>query len=158
MGIEGYLVGIFEILVLFLRSLLFFQIRTPLSLGARLLCLNLAVCAYLAVTRSTWFALILFLIYIRAIMVLFLYICLVSSNQNFSPISNMTVVAWFFLLYFSFFSYRNFSFVSFSIITQKFLEEVNLSLFIRLVTFLFLLLLAIVLICGKQASLRARSW
>nr|YP_001994396.1 NADH dehydrogenase subunit 6 [Terebellides stroemii]ABW76476.1 NADH dehydrogenase subunit 6 [Terebellides stroemii] len=62
--------------------------HTPLTLGAWVLMLAILLSMTTAMTTSTWFGLILFIIYISGMLVMFSYFAAISPNQHL-PISNL---------------------------------------------------------------------
>nr|URW97635.1 NADH dehydrogenase subunit 6 [Lysmata sp. 1 LQZ-2020] len=66
-------------------TLLFTQMQTPLAMGLILLIQTLLVCGTAGIlTKSTWFSYILFLIFLGAMLVLFIYVASLASNEQFS--------------------------------------------------------------------------
>nr|ALQ78832.1 NADH dehydrogenase subunit 6 [Glycera tesselata] len=63
---------------------------TPLSMGFWLLLLALLVACSTGVTMSSWFGLIIFLIYIGGMLVMFAYFTAIQPNQQFKIILPMT--------------------------------------------------------------------
>nr|ALA08467.1 NADH dehydrogenase subunit 6 [Dynomene pilumnoides] len=67
-----------------LTSLLFTQLSHPLSMGLMLLFQTILVCLLSGLTsNSFWFSYILFLIFLGGMLVLFIYVASIASNENF---------------------------------------------------------------------------
>ena len=62
--------------------------HTPLTLGVWILALAILLSIITAIATSSWFGLILFIIYIRGILVIFSYFAAISPNQQL-PISSL---------------------------------------------------------------------
>nr|ABJ55870.1 NADH dehydrogenase subunit 6 [Sagaminopteron nigropunctatum] len=61
---------------------------SPVSLGACLILISFSFVAVMASMSSWWYAYILFLVYIGGLLVMFIYVCLISSNYNFMGSNN----------------------------------------------------------------------
>nr|YP_009906598.1 NADH dehydrogenase subunit 6 [Lysmata vittata]QLI42516.1 NADH dehydrogenase subunit 6 [Lysmata vittata]QQP21707.1 NADH dehydrogenase subunit 6 [Lysmata vittata] len=73
----------FSIMALFM-ALLFTQMSSPLSMGVTLLIQTLMICSIMSFfLKSVWFSYILFLIFLGAMLVLFIYIASIASNEKF---------------------------------------------------------------------------
>nr|WDD39320.1 NADH dehydrogenase subunit 6 [Onchidium reevesii] len=55
-------------------------INSPLSMGGALIVMSFCSVSLLSVFASSWYSYILFLVYIGGMLVLFIYVCMVSSN------------------------------------------------------------------------------
>lgn len=70
----------------FIISILFTTILHPLAIGLRLLVQTILICCSTGLINvSFWFSYILFLIFLGGILVLFIYITSLASNEIFSP-------------------------------------------------------------------------
>nr|YP_009353569.1 NADH dehydrogenase subunit 6 [Ellobium chinense]AQX92056.1 NADH dehydrogenase subunit 6 [Ellobium chinense] len=73
-------------LVAFLFSLTFFLMAmfpvfsSPIGLGGVLVLISFSLVCLVSVMASSWYGYILFLVYIGGLLVLFIYVCMVSSN------------------------------------------------------------------------------
>nr|YP_009918997.1 NADH dehydrogenase subunit 6 [Orthonevra geniculata]QMP96577.1 NADH dehydrogenase subunit 6 [Orthonevra geniculata] len=68
-----------------LFSLIFLQMNHPLSMGLMLLIQTITICCITGLmTKSFWFSYILFLIFIGGMLVLFIYVSSLASNEMFS--------------------------------------------------------------------------
>nr|YP_009498523.1 NADH dehydrogenase subunit 6 [Caridina multidentata]AWK60836.1 NADH dehydrogenase subunit 6 [Caridina multidentata] len=66
-------------------SILFTQTTHPLALGMTLLIQTITICATTSlVAKTTWFSYILFLIFLGAMLVLFIYVSSLAPNESFS--------------------------------------------------------------------------
>lgn len=75
---------LYSILFSLLLSSLFIAplMRTPLSIGLLILLIAILTTALITIISSPWFALILFIIYIRGILVIFSYFSAIAPNQK----------------------------------------------------------------------------
>nr|DAZ87544.1 TPA_asm: NADH dehydrogenase subunit 6 [Trichosia splendens] len=70
---------------LILLTLLFTQLTHPLSMGFILLIQTLMICIYTGMMYETfWFSYILFLVFLGGMLVLFIYITALASNEMFN--------------------------------------------------------------------------
>nr|YP_010936462.1 NADH dehydrogenase subunit 6 [Morula spinosa]WKW54915.1 NADH dehydrogenase subunit 6 [Morula spinosa] len=95
------------VLVLFsmtISSLLLLPLMSqPLSLGMVIMVSTLLICITTAVTLSSWYAYILFLIYVGGLLVMFAYVAALSPNVLFgsgAPLAFFLVVLLFFVIFF----------------------------------------------------------
>nr|QNE85738.1 NADH dehydrogenase subunit 6 [Tomosvaryella palliditarsis] len=66
-------------------SMLFMQMNHPLAMGLTLLIQTLMICLLTGMmTKSFWFSYILFLIFLGGMLVLFIYVTSLASNEMFS--------------------------------------------------------------------------
>nr|YP_010282217.1 NADH dehydrogenase subunit 6 [Drupella rugosa]UHM24781.1 NADH dehydrogenase subunit 6 [Drupella rugosa] len=75
----------------------------PLSLGMMIMLSTLMMCITSAITVSSWYAYILFLIYVGGLLVMFAYVAALSPNILFgsgSPLIFFMVMLLFFLVFF----------------------------------------------------------
>uniref|UniRef100_A0AAU7YTE0 NADH-ubiquinone oxidoreductase chain 6 n=1 Tax=Cheilosia ochreipila TaxID=3103808 RepID=A0AAU7YTE0_9MUSC len=74
-------------------SFIFMQMNHPLSMGMMLLIQTIMICCITGLmTKSFWFSYILFLIFIGGMLVLFIYITALASNELFSFSMKMTSI------------------------------------------------------------------
>nr|YP_009266780.1 NADH dehydrogenase subunit 6 [Cecropterus lyciades]ANK79342.1 NADH dehydrogenase subunit 6 [Cecropterus lyciades] len=88
-------------LCIFLFSIMMFFLKHPLSMGLLILIQTLLICLISGMIMKTyWFSYILFLTFLGGLLVLFIYVSSIASNEmfNFSPINK------FFLLIYSMFT------------------------------------------------------
>nr|YP_010371618.1 NADH dehydrogenase subunit 6 [Sphegina sp.]UOW81246.1 NADH dehydrogenase subunit 6 [Sphegina sp.] len=75
-----------------LFSMIFLQMSHPLSMGMLLLMQTLMICCITGLmTKSFWFSYILFLIFVGGMLVLFIYVTSLASNEMFSFSMKMTL-------------------------------------------------------------------
>uniref|UniRef100_UPI0030E5B11C NADH dehydrogenase subunit 6 n=1 Tax=Austruca annulipes TaxID=196277 RepID=UPI0030E5B11C len=83
-------------------SILFTQLSHPLAMGLILLAQTLLIALTLGLfSFSFWFSYILFLIFLGGMLVLFIYVASVASNESFSPSSSyiaILLISFFFCL------------------------------------------------------------
>nr|YP_009502828.1 NADH dehydrogenase subunit 6 [Bactrocera tsuneonis]AWY19071.1 NADH dehydrogenase subunit 6 [Bactrocera tsuneonis]UKG21050.1 NADH dehydrogenase subunit 6 [Bactrocera tsuneonis] len=76
----------------FISSLIFIRMNHPLAMGLMLLIQTLQVCLLTGLmTKSFWFSYILFLIFLGGMLVLFIYVTALASNEMFSLSMKLTV-------------------------------------------------------------------
>nr|YP_010400261.1 NADH dehydrogenase subunit 6 [Tenguella granulata]UQS75960.1 NADH dehydrogenase subunit 6 [Tenguella granulata] len=140
----------------------------PLSLGMIIMSSTLMICVISAITLSSWYAYILFLIYVGGLLVMFAYVAALSPNVLFGKGTPLIFFMFMFLFFMMFFFNNMFidlsSFTYFSTsMNLKFLkihstELVSpqmMSILIGLATILLINLIVVVKICYyTQASLR----
>nr|YP_009995529.1 NADH dehydrogenase subunit 6 [Ferdinandea cuprea]QNQ07370.1 NADH dehydrogenase subunit 6 [Ferdinandea cuprea] len=69
----------------FMFSFIFMQMNHPLSMGMLLLIQTVLICCISGLmTKSFWFSYILFLIFVGGMLVLFIYVTSLASNEMFS--------------------------------------------------------------------------
>nr|WKU84249.1 NADH dehydrogenase subunit 6 [Xylota quadrimaculata] len=74
-------------------SFIFLQMSHPLSMGIMLLIQTLMICCITGMmTKSFWFSYILFLIFVGGMLVLFIYVTSLASNELFSIEMKMTTL------------------------------------------------------------------
>nr|YP_010415129.1 NADH dehydrogenase subunit 6 [Sphegina orientalis]URX52613.1 NADH dehydrogenase subunit 6 [Sphegina orientalis] len=88
-------------------NLIFLQMSHPLSMGLMLLLQALLICCITGLmTKSFWFSYILFLIFVGGMLVLFIYVTSLASNEMFSfsmKMTYFTFITLFIVLIFSLF-------------------------------------------------------
>nr|YP_004222600.1 NADH dehydrogenase subunit 6 [Notodoris gardineri]ABL09047.1 NADH dehydrogenase subunit 6 [Notodoris gardineri] len=57
--------------------------KNPISMAGMVVMISLLVVSMIASMFSFWFSYVLFLVYVGGLLVMFIYICLVSSNHSF---------------------------------------------------------------------------
>nr|ABL09034.1 NADH dehydrogenase subunit 6 [Bulla sp. TLT-2006] len=121
----------------------------PLSLGALLVLLSLGMVCGISVVGSWWYSYVLFLVYIGGLLVMFIYVCLISSNNSFT--SSMSVLGVTAIVLFSslFLSSKFMNKVSLFDAGSMFMFSGNLWAYIGLVLLLLMMLLVIVRSSGS---------
>nr|YP_009515448.1 NADH dehydrogenase subunit 6 [Pericapritermes nitobei]AYB71138.1 NADH dehydrogenase subunit 6 [Pericapritermes nitobei] len=77
-----------------MTSLMFTQMKHPLAMGLMLLLQTTMICVISGTTYSSfWFSYILFMIMIGGMLVLFMYMTSLASNEMFSPSNKMLTTA-----------------------------------------------------------------
>nr|YP_010625181.1 NADH dehydrogenase subunit 6 [Atyopsis moluccensis]WBG72621.1 NADH dehydrogenase subunit 6 [Atyopsis moluccensis] len=87
-------------LIILSISILFTQITHPLALGLALLAQTITICGTTSMlAKTTWFSYILFLIFLGAMLVLFIYVASLAPNESFSlsPLLTATLLGIIFL-------------------------------------------------------------
>nr|WKU83996.1 NADH dehydrogenase subunit 6 [Matsumyia nigrofacies] len=78
----------------FMVSFIFMQMNHPLSMGMLLLIQTILICGITGLmAKSFWFSYILFLIFIGGMLVLFIYVTSLASNEMFSLSMKMTTIS-----------------------------------------------------------------
>lgn len=84
-----FLIFVFSIIhflmfLMFTRTLIFYFLNHPLSMGLMLLIYTLLCCFYVGlISNYFWFSYILFLVFLGGILVLFIYVISLASNEYF---------------------------------------------------------------------------
>nr|YP_009630390.1 NADH dehydrogenase subunit 6 [Neuroperla schedingi]QBP33905.1 NADH dehydrogenase subunit 6 [Neuroperla schedingi] len=77
-----------------LSSLIFTQMNHPLAMGMMLLIQTLIICLSTGLmTKGFWFSYILFLVFLGGLLVLFIYVTSLASNEMFSLSSKMILIS-----------------------------------------------------------------
>nr|YP_010564751.1 NADH dehydrogenase subunit 6 [Volucella liupanshanensis]UZA61154.1 NADH dehydrogenase subunit 6 [Volucella liupanshanensis] len=80
-------------------SFIFLQMNHPLSMGLMLLIQTILICLMTGLmTKSFWFSYILFLIFVGGMLILFIYVTSLASNEMFSLSMKMTLMTIMFML------------------------------------------------------------
>nr|ATW72357.1 NADH dehydrogenase subunit 6 [Dolabella auricularia] len=66
--------------------------KNPISLGGVLVLISFCLVSLASLFSSWWYAYVLFLVYIGGLLVMFIYVCLVSSNYPFFVNPNQIVL------------------------------------------------------------------
>nr|AWB98053.1 NADH dehydrogenase subunit 6 [Anopheles albitarsis]AWB98209.1 NADH dehydrogenase subunit 6 [Anopheles albitarsis]AWB98300.1 NADH dehydrogenase subunit 6 [Anopheles albitarsis]AWB98313.1 NADH dehydrogenase subunit 6 [Anopheles albitarsis]AWB98742.1 NADH dehydrogenase subunit 6 [Anopheles albitarsis] len=98
-----------------IMSFIFMQMKHPLSMGLMLLIQTFLTCLITSIyVKTFWFSYVLFLIFLGGMLILFIYVTSLSSNEMFSMSFSLTMVS---LIIFSIFSIL-FFFIDKSLIEQ----------------------------------------
>nr|YP_011002199.1 NADH dehydrogenase subunit 6 [Dicranoptycha shandongensis]WPO01004.1 NADH dehydrogenase subunit 6 [Dicranoptycha shandongensis] len=82
-------------------SILFLQMNHPLAMGLTLLIQTFLICLITgSLAKTFWFSYILFLVFLGGMLVLFIYVTSLASNEMFS--FSLTLAMWLLLLFLSF--------------------------------------------------------
>nr|YP_010022257.1 NADH dehydrogenase subunit 6 [Asyndetus clavipes]QOL12447.1 NADH dehydrogenase subunit 6 [Asyndetus clavipes] len=75
-------------------SMIFIQMNHPLAMGLMLLIQTLFICLMTGLmTKTFWFSYILFLMFLGGMLVLFIYVTSLASNEMFSLSMKMTLIS-----------------------------------------------------------------
>nr|QXU57718.1 NADH dehydrogenase subunit 6 [Omalonyx unguis] len=74
----------FDIMLLSLVMIMFIIFFNPLIMGCCLFLLSLMLIKSVSMMSSVWFGYLMFMVYVGGMLVLFIYICMVTSNYKFS--------------------------------------------------------------------------
>nr|AND96730.1 NADH deshydrogenase subunit 6 [Onthophagus rhinolophus] len=152
--------------IMFLSSLFITWIKHPLSMGVLLLIQTINLSLYMGyMNLNYWYSYILFLIMIGGMLVLFIYMTSVASNEKFLPsmkmfmffISIMLTYILISMLIDPFYLSINFNFMNQNnnLSLNKFFNFPNLMIMYMLILYLLITLFAIVKITNfKKGSLR----
>lgn len=89
----------FIILLIIIITLYFTQMSHPISIGLILLCQTLLICLLIGIIYETfWFSYILYLIFLGGILILFIYVTAVASNETFSLSINLVLIIILYLI------------------------------------------------------------
>nr|YP_010429283.1 NADH dehydrogenase subunit 6 [Polycera hedgpethi]USQ67462.1 NADH dehydrogenase subunit 6 [Polycera hedgpethi] len=126
--------------------------KNPISMAAMVVLISLIVVSMISLFSSFWFSYVLFLVYVGGLLVMFIYICLVSSNYPFKFSVNGFICILFGSCLISLFSDGPLMpmFLGFSNWTngESLLETSNISIFLFLAVLLLIMLLVVVRISG----------
>nr|YP_008082683.1 NADH dehydrogenase subunit 6 [Danaus plexippus]AGL76308.1 NADH dehydrogenase subunit 6 [Danaus plexippus] len=153
-------------MLLLIFSVMMLFIQHPLSMGLMILCQTLFLCLLSGMIINTyWFSYILFLIFLGGLLVLFIYVSSIASNEMFkSPNYMMIIMMFFFLILSSLIFYKNLIWLNFNFndeminfffnyIFFNFENKINLTklynnntyyLMLLLIIYLFITLIAVV--------------
>nr|YP_004935041.1 NADH dehydrogenase subunit 6 [Siphonaria gigas]AEQ93908.1 NADH dehydrogenase subunit 6 [Siphonaria gigas] len=154
------IIFIFSVAVLCFVLLSFPMYKNPISLGGLLILMSLLLVSLIGLVSSTWYSYVLFLVYVGGLLVMFIYVCLVSSNY---PSLNLNLSRLFFVssacplflvglvsmdpcfpgLFLGGNSWSS---------GVSLVEDVNLSLFIALAVLLLVMLLVVVQSTGGSSA------
>nr|AWB98989.1 NADH dehydrogenase subunit 6 [Anopheles aff. oswaldoi A PGF-2018] len=85
-----------------IMSFIFMQMKHPLSMGLMLLIQTFLTCLITSIyVKTFWFSYVLFLIFLGGMLILFIYVTSLSSNEMFSMSFKLTMIS---LLIFSIFT------------------------------------------------------
>nr|WIG49073.1 NADH dehydrogenase subunit 6 [Runcina aurata] len=132
-------------------------LNNPLSLGSVLILLSFLSVGLLTLFSNWWYCYILFLVYVGGLLVLFMYICLMSSNYPFFMSKSfwgyLFLLSFFFMNFSSMFDIQNYNLISTKYIDMgvKLLSESNMSLYLMMVLLLLMVLLIIVRVSGASS-------
>nr|YP_010852857.1 NADH dehydrogenase subunit 6 [Symbrenthia lilaea]WGL40276.1 NADH dehydrogenase subunit 6 [Symbrenthia lilaea]WGN99226.1 NADH dehydrogenase subunit 6 [Symbrenthia lilaea] len=121
----------FMSLLLIFISIFMFFLNHPLPMGMLILIQTLLLCLLSGMLINTyWFSYILFLIFLGGLMVLFIYVSSIASNENFkmSMFNKMFFLYFLFMLIISFFFKNNMFWMNFSF-NNEMINFFNLFLF-----------------------------
>nr|AMP43791.1 NADH dehydrogenase subunit 6 [Rhamphomyia insignis] len=77
---------------IFISSFIFMQMNHPLAMGLMLLIQTFMICLITGLlTKTFWFSYILFLIFLGGMLVLFIYVTSLASNEMFSLSMNLMI-------------------------------------------------------------------
>nr|QLY90003.1 NADH dehydrogenase subunit 6 [Spelobia clunipes] len=85
--------------LLFIFSIIFMQMIHPLAMGLMLLIQTLLICLMTGlIAKSFWFSYILFLIFLGGMLVLFIYVTSLASNEMFTLSMKLTLASFVFFM------------------------------------------------------------
>nr|AWK49508.1 NADH dehydrogenase subunit 6 [Biomphalaria glabrata] len=124
---------------------------SPVSLGISLFFTSVFVVLIMSIFFNVWYSYILFLVYIGGLLVLFIYMCMMSTNEKF----HFKLVILYFLPIFLFFSEKSneveTKFLGYSCYESSY--YMSMSMFLGLVMVLFITLLSILRILSVKKIL-----
>nr|AWB99873.1 NADH dehydrogenase subunit 6 [Anopheles rondoni] len=98
-----------------IMSFIFMQMKHPLSMGLMLLIQTFLTCLITSIyVKTFWFSYVLFLIFLGGMLILFIYVTSLSSNEMFSMSFKLTMIS---LIIFSIFT------ILFFIIDKSLIEQ-----------------------------------
>nr|AND96574.1 NADH deshydrogenase subunit 6 [Tiniocellus sarawacus] len=161
----------FMLMIFTLTSMLIIWMKHPLSLGLMLLIQTINLSLYIGYYSTTyWFSYILFLIMIGSMLILFIYMTSVASNEKFYFSINMTMLSLMLLsIWMIMYNFMNPSFIKlnykienittnkFEILLTKYINFPNHYMYYMLIIYLLITLLVIVQITNFKKSGTLRS-
>nr|AWB97975.1 NADH dehydrogenase subunit 6 [Anopheles aff. konderi B PGF-2018]AWB98092.1 NADH dehydrogenase subunit 6 [Anopheles aff. konderi A PGF-2018]AWB98157.1 NADH dehydrogenase subunit 6 [Anopheles aff. konderi A PGF-2018] len=79
-----------------IMSFIFMQMKHPLSMGLMLLIQTFLTCLITSIyVKTFWFSYVLFLIFLGGMLILFIYVTSLSSNEMFSMSFSLTMISLF---------------------------------------------------------------
>nr|YP_010373159.1 NADH dehydrogenase subunit 6 [Aldisa cooperi]UPI11625.1 NADH dehydrogenase subunit 6 [Aldisa cooperi] len=128
--------------------------KNPISMAAMVVAISLVVVSIISMFSSFWFSYVLFLVYVGGLLVMFIYICLVSSNHPFKVSLVSVLCILFGSCVFSFNAENSIGYGFMGYGTwlggEKLMENSNLSIFLFLAVLLLIMLLVVVRISGAS--------
>nr|YP_010388418.1 NADH dehydrogenase subunit 6 [Phyllidia elegans]UPP55820.1 NADH dehydrogenase subunit 6 [Phyllidia elegans] len=125
--------------------------KNPISMAAMLVIISLSMVIIISMLSSFWFSYVLFLVYVGGLLVLFIYICLVSSNYpfKFNLVSLLCIMLGSCLISLKSESSYPSGVLGFStwVSGENLMNDKSLSLFLFLAILLLSMLLVVVRIC-----------
>nr|AII02525.1 NADH dehydrogenase subunit 6 [Acronicta psi] len=86
--------------MLILMSLMMLFMNNPLSMGLMILIQTLLICLLSGMMIKTyWFSYILFITFLGGLLVLFIYVSSIASNEMFKPMFNFKIILFIFLIF-----------------------------------------------------------
>nr|YP_009271536.1 NADH dehydrogenase subunit 6 [Hypselodoris festiva]ANX10016.1 NADH dehydrogenase subunit 6 [Hypselodoris festiva] len=126
--------------------------KNPVGMVAMVVSISILFVGVISLFSSFWFSYVLFLVYVGGLLVLFIYICLVSSNFPFKfSMSGLTLALFIsFLLSMNNKSSMGSKFLGYStwVNGNSLLESSNLSIFLFMAVLLLMMLLVVVRVSG----------
>nr|YP_010046748.1 NADH dehydrogenase subunit 6 [Culiseta inconspicua]QPJ78692.1 NADH dehydrogenase subunit 6 [Culiseta inconspicua] len=96
----------FTMFMCFIMSFIFMQMKHPLAMGLMLLIQTFLTCILTGLfVKTFWFSYILFLIFMGGMLVLFIYVTSLSSNEMFSMSFKLLILTFVFIFLFMMISY-----------------------------------------------------
>nr|YP_009695259.1 NADH dehydrogenase subunit 6 [Ryssota otaheitana]QDM39453.1 NADH dehydrogenase subunit 6 [Ryssota otaheitana] len=92
-------------LVCIIIPMMFMFILNPLGVGILLFFFSVMIALKMSSMVSAWYAYMLFLIFVGGLLVMFIYVCMVSSNYQLNMIFNYWSLAFLMMCVFVFFDY-----------------------------------------------------
>nr|YP_010701041.1 NADH dehydrogenase subunit 6 [Anopheles peditaeniatus]WCI21256.1 NADH dehydrogenase subunit 6 [Anopheles peditaeniatus] len=78
-----------------IMSFIFMQMKHPLSMGLMLLIQTFLTCLLTGIyVKTFWFSYVLFLIFLGGMLILFIYVTSLSSNEMFSMSFSLTIISF----------------------------------------------------------------
>nr|UKB93158.1 NADH dehydrogenase subunit 6 [Lymnaea stagnalis] len=145
---------IFSLMMLCIFTTLFPLLSSPISLGSFVIGMSVCLVMMINMISSAWYSYLLFLVYIGGLLVLFIYMCLISSNTEFLGSISHNIFVIFSISMLCSWGFYSFNWCTLGKYTYDSGSNINLSLFMCLVIMLLLIFLAIVDIVKINSSLQ----
>nr|YP_010329808.1 NADH dehydrogenase subunit 6 [Lamoria adaptella]UNP54557.1 NADH dehydrogenase subunit 6 [Lamoria adaptella] len=123
---------LFSMMIIFLSLIMFF-LNHPLSMGISILFQTLLICLITGMLIKTyWFSYILFLTFMGGLLVLFIYVSSIASNEMFKISFNMKIYLYILFIFFlmvNYFYFFNMNWLNLSINPEELNNYFNLMFF-----------------------------
>nr|WEY05501.1 NADH dehydrogenase subunit 6 [Ornithoptera alexandrae]WEY05514.1 NADH dehydrogenase subunit 6 [Ornithoptera alexandrae] len=162
------MIKLFISFFMILMSFIMYFLNHPISMGLSILTQTLLTCLILGMINYTyWFSYILFLVFMGGLLVLFIYVSSIASNEMFNyniMFKNLIILSFMMVLIFSFLLKSNLNWLNFffnnemnnffncfiffnnenKINISKLYNNLNFLLMIMMIIYLFIVLIAVV--------------
>nr|ARI44209.1 NADH dehydrogenase subunit 6 [Chamaemyia juncorum] len=98
------MIQMITLMLIFILNLIFLSLKHPLAMGLMLLIQTTMSCLYIGMIYKTfWFSYMLFLIFLGGMLILFIYVTSLASNEMFSM--SLTSFTFYYIIFFTIFMF-----------------------------------------------------